>query len=756
MRRWRGLALGAVFLGMAVLPGQSCGPFFTEAVFVVKQPASRAALMDGKLGIVWPEFGTVDTALVYRVLRGPAFAAEEKKQMIVAENPNEGQDGSSAGMVSWLAARKQFTGQEGEGIATDANVPGQKWQTYLNCLDDAFATAALTLKSRESEYASVKPAVAEWVKGQDAVFSNCSEKGQLPAEASTPGWLREDRAYQTAAAHFYRAEWPAAEAGFTAIAADKSSPWREVAAYMVARSLVRQGMLSKPDFGAIDEEPMRAAQTQLEKIVQQGGKYAGAAGELLSFVDLRIAPGTAAAQLGDAIAKPDPQLHQDLIDLRYAVNRPGFIKHSNEARRSELADWVLTTRQQIGNGDAEAHALERWRATKSAAWLMSAMMSASGPQPDLMAAAAALPRSSPAWLTVTYHRLRLTSDDAAVQAEISRLLPEIGKSETASTVNAFELLAQRKLGSLDEFIKLAAIEPAGYTDGMGDSLTTAAAISSASGTKAPTMAGLPVDTGKRFTPEAAVVLNERLPLETLAAIVQKRAYPKQLQFELAMAVWTRAVLLNKPEVARTLAPALIEGEPGWRPWLTAHDEAKTDDDRRAAALLALMRFPSVRPYVNAGAGREDGFVGYSGYRDNWWCAGMGEDPRGANSYSGSYNYQAGPDGDAQAAGQTKPAEVWPAFVTAAMKSQAKEENTALAKIGDAPQYFGSQALAWVKAHPGDPRGAELLGFAFRAMRNGCNLEQSAGLRHEVFNTLHAKYGQSEWARKYVRFEGDSQ
>jgi hypothetical protein len=755
MRRWRGLALGVVFLGMTVLPGQSCGPFFTEAVFVVKQPASRAALMDGKLGIVWPEFGTVDTALVYRVLQGPAFTAEEKKQMLAAEGA--GQDGSSApGMASWIAARKQFTGQDGEGIATDATVPGQQWQSYLNCLDDAFATAALTLRSRESEYASAKPAVVEWVKGQDAVFSNCAAAGQLPAEAeaSMPGWLHSDRAYQTAAAHFYRAEWRPAEAGFAAIADDKSSPWREVAAYMVARTLVRQGMLSKPDYGAIDEAPMRAAQAQLQKIVQQRGKYAGAARELLSFVDLRIAPGTTAARLGDAIAKPDPQLHQDLIDLRYAVNRPNFVKHGAEGRQSELVDWVLTTRQQAGSADAEDHALERWRATKSAEWLMSALMSASSPQPDLMAAAAALPRSSPAWTTVTYHRLRLTSDDAAVQAEIARLLPEIEKTETASTVNAFRLLAQKKVGSLDEFIKLAAIEPAGYDDGMGDSITTAMVVSVAPGAKGPTMAGLPVDTGKRFTVEAATVLNERLPLETLAAIVERRAYPKQLQFELAMAVWTRAVLLGKPEVARTLTAALLEGEPGWKQWLQAYDDAKTDDDRQAAALLALMRFPSVRPYVNAGSGREDGFVGYSAYRDNWWCARMGEDPRGESSYSGSYNYQGG--AQPPPAGQPMLPEAWPQFVSPAMKSQAKQETAALGKIGDAPQYFGSQALAWAKAHPGDPRGAELLGFAFRAMRNGCNLEQVAGLRHEVFNTLHAKYGQSEWARRYARFESDSQ
>ncbi len=749
MRRWRGLALGAVFLGMAVLPGQSCGPFFTEAVFVVKQPASRTALMDGKLGIVWTDFGTVDTALVYRVLQGPAFTAEEKEQMLAWEGPEQGQVGASGDMSQWVAARNQFTGQDGGAIVTDANVPGQQWQTYSNCLADAFATAVLTLKSRESEYASVKPAVAEWVRGQDAVFSNCGGAGQLPAEpgASTPGWLREDRAYQTAAAHFYRAEWQPAQAAFAAIAGDRSSPWHDVAAYMVARTLLRQATLTKPDFGAIDEAPMRAAQAQLEKLVQQGGKYAGAAKALLSLVDLRLAPGATAARQGDAIAKPDPQLHQDLIDLRYVVTQPDFGKHIDEARRSELVDWVLTTRQSVRG--AEAHALERWRATKSAAWLMSAMILARSPQPELMAAAAALPRSSPAWLTVTYHRLRLTSDDAAVKAEIAHLVPEIDKTETASTVNAFQLLAQQKVSSLDEFIKFAAIEPAGYDDGM-DPITTAARTSFLSGTKAPTIAGLPVDTGKRFTPEAAMVLNERLPLETLAAIVGRRAYPKQLQFELAMAVWTRAVLLGKPEVARSLTAALVEGEPGWKQWLQAYDDAKTDDDRKAAAMLALMRFPSVRPYVNAGAGREDGFVGYSVFRDNWWCAGMGTGSGWANSYSGSDN----DDGATQGGGQTKPAEVWPAFVSPAMRSQAKQENAALAKIGDAPQYFGSQALAWVKAHPGDPRGAELLGFAFRAMRNGCNLEQVAGLRHEVFNTLHAKYGQSEWARRYPDFSSE--
>jgi len=61
---------------------------------------------------------------------------------------------------------------------------------------------------------------------------------------------------------------------------------------------------------------------------------------------------------------------------------------------------------------------------------------------------------------------------------------------------------------------------------------------------------------KRFNQQSAAVPNQHLPLETLAKIVRRRAFPKQLQFELAMAVWTRAVLLEKPEIAKSLTSAL--------------------------------------------------------------------------------------------------------------------------------------------------------------------------------------------------------
>jgi hypothetical protein len=82
--------------------------------------------------------------------------------------------------------------------------------------------------------------------------------------------------------------------------------------------------------------------------------------------------------------------------------------------------------------------------------MMSAMMLARSPQPDLMAAAASVPRGSPAWARVTYHRLRMTQNDALVRAEIAELLTEMEKREPISTVNAFREMAQKKAGWLYE------------------------------------------------------------------------------------------------------------------------------------------------------------------------------------------------------------------------------------------------------------------------------------------------------------------
>jgi hypothetical protein len=181
---------------------------------------------------------------------------------------------------------------------------------------------------------------------------------------------------------------------------------------------------------------------------------------------------------------------------------------------------------------------------------------------------------------------------------------------------------------------------------------------------------------------------------------------------------------------------LSDGEPAWAPFLSAYDASFTADERRINGLLALLRFPAVRPFVQSGPGREEGMAAYSSFRDNWWCSGMDRGP--ANTYSDP--------------NQPKVVDRLPPFITPEISAEADREEAQLMKIGGAATWFGKQTLATYKAHPNDPRNAELLGFAFRAMRNGCDVEEAYLLKRQVYTTLESRYPQSEWAKRWPRID----
>ena len=760
MMRWHKYAI-ALAVGMLAVPGNSCGPFFTEIVFVnATAPSDIDTFLSGHLGVVHARLRPRYLALAYRMLSGTPLTAGEKVSLRPPPSPPQDQRADTVhtpateGKDQWWQERAQITRATGDPtLQQTRTVPGQQWESYDNCLNDAFVNAARTLVYRARDHAAEKAELAEWVNGQDAVFSNCGGNGDMPAPVSKPLWLAQDRTYQIAAAHFYRSEFGPAQEIFQQIAADRNSTIRSLAGFMVGRCLLRQATLSLPDKN--DDELMRKAAVQFRQVMQAGGPYGSPAKELLNFVELRVDPGKAAARLGDSITRPDLRLKQHLIDLSY-VGEYKWLNYQQDARKSDLVDWILTMqgfpldlhgpalRDQAFN-----HAKTRWVETGNIAWLVAALQTSHAPDDELALAAATVPAASPAWVTIQYGRLQMQPASAATCNEIEKLLNALtARHESPDTINLFTILARQKAASLQEFALLAPLEPVLKGDGDGNYGPPPTASALQPMMKQATMAGLPVNVAatKRIDEETARLLNRHLPLNELAPLVLESTWPKQLRFELAMAVWTRAVLLDRPDVARSLTPAMIAGEPGWRSWLAAYDDAATDDERHITGLLALMRFPSVRPYINAGAGREEGFAGYSVYRDNWWCADMGgDDYSTGHNFSGEYPNPNKP-----------PAAALPAFVTSEMDAEAKQEWSKLFIVSDAPEYFGSQALAWVKTHPKDHRNSEVLGFALRAMRNGCNLEKSTALKREVFTTLHTKYAESEWARKFSGIDAENQ
>src|SRR5262249_39790490 len=148
------------------------------------------------------------------------------------------------------------------------------------------------------------------------VFENCSGGSGFPpqpkeavipaaAHAQDPAEIRADRAYQIAAAHFYASDLDAAQTAFEAIAQDASSPYHELAEYLIARVLVRRGTLFAED-GPRAHDALVQAEAQLRKILTDGDLQAmhPAAQRLLGFVNIRLHRQQRFHQLETSLARP--------------------------------------------------------------------------------------------------------------------------------------------------------------------------------------------------------------------------------------------------------------------------------------------------------------------------------------------------------------------------------------------------------------------------------------------------------------------
>jgi hypothetical protein len=363
--------------------------------------------------------------------------------------------------------------------------------------------------------------------------------------------------------------------------------------------------------------------------------------------------------------------------------------------------------------------------------------------PELVEAAIHVPQASPEWAAATYHRLRLMQDPAAMRSDLATIEPSLLHVPQRSTINLFKLLTLRTSPTLADFLHSAATLPAGVTtmdSGLPDEPATTADATSLCGVKGSQA------TTELFNPDAATILNTRMPLALLANAAEGKSLPRNLSFQIAQSTWTRAVLLNQPDIAKSMSPILTGCYPAWKQWLDDYDSAKTDDDRHVAGLLALMRFPSNAPLVSSGMERTDGFAGYSAYRDNWWTAGS------ASPYDSGPQTPAPPPLFFSTTPATRAALPDPPFLTATDRAAADREIAVLRTTPCASDYFAAAALDWQKQHPADPRSITLLGFAERAVRNGCRTDATKELNHRLFVIVQTKYPKSEWAKKYTTWE----
>lgn len=327
---------------------RGCGPSVIEPIFVFKESPDLPfnEFVNGNLGIVQPGFGRKTLVIAYRYLNGNAFDAGEQADLIEALKGKAPEDDGTAAVKIWLSVRKELLGvrEELPEIYTERQYGG--YDFFPNCTRNAFEVATETLKSRVGSFGATDPNVRAWLLAQDMVFQNCGGGTALPEElgAESPEWLRHDREYQMGAALLYSLKFDDARARFEKIAADNSSPWQQTAAYLVARTLVRQASFAKSDTAR--HELYAQTELYLQTLLAQGGNFYNAAQGLLGLVKYRSRPADRVRELAMILATEtgNENLRQDLIDYVWLLDKFESQVWREEAERKE-AQQVRQSRE---------------------------------------------------------------------------------------------------------------------------------------------------------------------------------------------------------------------------------------------------------------------------------------------------------------------------------------------------------------------------------------------------------------------------
>jgi tetratricopeptide (TPR) repeat protein len=797
--------LAAIFLALLLaLPPQlafACGPDFTAPTYTdLNAPDARdSSYVHGKLGLLERGYYHVYLFEAYRNLTGKTFTEEELAALknqpapsgtFATSRPSVGEQ--QDWYAKWQSTRANFLGEKPEFSPMNRALSGVyrmsvrdgQYVEYYNCMDDAFANAVHTLQNRASQFGAQSPIIKEWIAAQDQVFENCpgaqgyppqSKPAVIPAAArpEDPVLIRADRAYQLAAAFFYAGDFDSAQKAFEGIANDPGSPYQKIAPYLQARALIRKGTLEGKG-GEYDEAALSQAEAQLRAIIadKDSPDFHAAAERLLGFVRIRIHRQERLHELEASLqsAAPAKSFNQDLTDYLWLLDRPVLTKtvaiapasegkpaqkgvtvdESSRLAGADMTDWILTFSHSCG--ECYDHSLQRWNETKSLPWLVAAIAQSDAKDPavpSLLAGVSKIGPDSPAYLTLTFHRLRLleqSGDADAARHDLDQLLVQQGSSMPISARNEFLALRMKLAANLTEFLQFA---PRLAADATGVTPIPAGKSDYDPGT--PEYAA----TRPHFDSDASIVLTEKLPLRLLADAAKSNTLPPALRRDIAIAAWTRAVLLKNNAIASEMTPVLTELVPELKDDLAEYAKSTDPGAGESAAIFVILRNPGFRPFVSASPGRgwfystsDNHFNSIDNFGDNWWCQFLPtqKNPHPVGGFYVMFSTLRAPLQEIYPGGGV-PA---PAFLTAQDKATAAEELNALAALPSAPRWLGQFTINWAKAHPDDPRVPEALHNVVRSWRYGCtetNEKDAPNYSKDAFEILHSRYPDNDWTKK---------
>ncbi len=718
------------FLSMACLllqgmlqpvPAHGCSHALPSAHFWIDQRpgVSDAQFLDGELGILDPGLDLAYALIAFRQLAG--LGIPDSARRAFEATLSDGTDRSwerASSAPSWYQRRREIPD------LTDPPIPSvwrrqltqeggyTHYSTYLNCNQDAFRAAGERLRELVARSGRRSPRVRRWVQAQDLVFSNCSGERQIPASAPAdwPASERADRDYQIAAAHFYAGDFVEAQRLFGQISKDPASRWRQLGSYLVARAMVRQALVG----GGPRQELLAEAEEYLIGILRDSSlaEVHGAATGTLSYVRAKRDPVSERRRLEGELLAPEPGADIERIWLDYRYLGPGG---------GAFSEWWGAFAG--ARPEAAEAALARWLERRELPWLVVAAVRSRGDSPHagrIVDELAKIGADSPAYLTAAYHRARLLVELGQTDCARS-LLTHVSKGPehlSPADRNRIATLRLRVARNLDELVSLSQLSlvATGWHDHDGGPLIPE-----------PDWFRAPAPGERLLSEQAAAVLNRSVPVERLVEVALHPGWAERPRRAVALAAWTRSLLLEDFATASLLHPLLRRIAPELEPAIERCSHAKTPAERRFVVALTLLQLPGLSPWVRAGLGRLDGWDGeltnltsLTAYRDNWWCRRGGEEA-------------------------TPPSFLLP-------DDAARLALSDLDHRGPGTKALGRAVLGWADDHRDDERVPEALHLVVWATRHstcveGGRLVDFGDVSKAAFVRLHRRYPRSPWTAK---------
>jgi hypothetical protein len=718
------------------------GEYVHEARFFSRSGmdgSDNLAYFHGRLGILRPTFDDNRLLAAYRQLMGGTFTDAQARALLApcCDRPTPADDNQP----TWEEVRKRVLGTMPPFTNTASRERSPDIAALdATCFPNAYRNAAATLAARIKEHGAGDTWVREWTSGEDMTLANCTIDKEPPAQVpNAPDWLKADRAYQIATAYFYRHDYTRAADLYAAIGRDAASPWQKLGRYLSVRAAVHAANAEKT------ESTIAAAKSAIDALASDPelADYRDEAPRLASMLAFGTRPQARAQELAQSLLAADlpATLAVDMHDLR-DLERTG-------KRYSDAGAWLYdidTLNDEKKRPEVKADVLHRWHDSHTLPWLVAALMSLEPDNADAteaIAAAQAIDAASPAYYTLTWNRLRLLIGQGkaeAARAELDRIIAKADLPEGVGNLMRYQRLKLAR--DTAEFARFAQ-RRAEFIMYLYDPRTNLGATPlplppGKLDSYAASVLGWRTELTQKETfyidTDGAYAMSAFMPLSMMAQIVLAPGLPAPVERDLALSVWTRAVLLENTAVAKSMAEVVAPFFPqfadGWKSYRVA-DDAPT---RKIEAALLMLKLPAARPYPDSG-------LGYSFKRDTiglygsrWWAAG--------DMPSGNTDANDKPQLCAEC-GLPLPL-IAPSFITDAELTTAKADTERLMKLPGAPTWLGAIVIPWAKAHLSDPRVPEALHNVVRATQYG---DMDSDTSKAAYELLHGKFPRNPWTAK---------